>query len=54
MPSQSLELQGDKLEAEALSGRFREERLKDIAVLEAQNALLQLQNELKAINNALI
>ena len=50
---QALELQGDKLEAEALSGRFREERLKDIAVLEAQNALLELQNQLKAINNAL-
>ena len=50
---QALKLQGDRAKAEELSGRFREERLKDIAVLQAQNALLQLQNELKAINNAL-
>ncbi len=50
---QALELQGQRAEAEALSGRFREERLKDIAVLQAQNELLQLQNQLKSINNAL-
>lgn len=50
---QAIELQGKRAEADALSGRFREERLKDIAVLEAQNKLLKLQNDLKAINNAL-